>query len=112
MKDLGAMNVEQLLAVKAKVEAEITSKIEIERKRLMSSLRKLDALASDRPGAQRPLRVRPNVNDKRRLPVRYRNPLNAKETWAGRGLKPRWLATALKDGKKKLSDFAVERKQT
>ncbi len=112
MKDLGAMNVEQLLAVKAKVEAEITSKIEIERKRLMSSLRKLDALASDRPVAQRPLRVRPNLNGKRRLPVRYRNPLNVKETWAGRGLKPRWLATALKDGKKKLSDFAVERKQT
>ena len=111
MKDLGTMNVEQLLAVKAKVEAEIASKIDVERKRLMSSLRKLDALASDRPAFQRPAKKRPDVNGKRRLPVRYRNPLNAKETWAGRGLKPRWLATALKDGKKKLVDFAVDRKQ-
>lgn len=111
MKDLGAMNVEQLLAVKAKVEAEIASKIDVERKRLMSSLRKLDALASDRPVTKRPPRTRPDAKGKRRLPVRYRNPLNAKETWAGRGLKPRWLAAALKDGKKKLADFAVDRKQ-
>lgn len=111
MKNLGAMNVEQLLAVKARVEAEIASKIGLERKRLMSSLRKLDALASDRPVAQRPSQARPATNGKRRLPVRYRNPLNAKETWAGRGLKPRWLATALKDGKKKLADFAVDRNQ-
>lgn len=29
-----------------------------------------------------------------------------KETWSGRGLRPRWLAKALADGKK-LEDFAV-----
>jgi len=43
----------------------------------------------------------------RKLPVRFRNPNNRKETWAGRGLKPRWLTAALKGSKKKLSDFAV-----
>jgi len=31
---------------------------------------------------------------------KYRNPANPAETWAGRGLKPRWLAAALKSGKK------------
>jgi DNA-binding protein H-NS len=39
--------------------------------------------------------------------VKYRNPANAKETWAGRGNRPRWLVAALKGGKKKLLDFEV-----
>jgi DNA-binding protein H-NS len=38
---------------------------------------------------------------------KYRNPENPAETWAGRGLKPRWLAPALKSGKK-LEDFSIE----
>jgi DNA-binding protein H-NS len=37
---------------------------------------------------------------------KYRNPENPGETWAGRGLKPRWLAAALKSGKK-LEDFSI-----
>ena len=35
---------------------------------------------------------------------KYRNPENPTETWAGRGLQPRWLAAAIKSGKK-LEDF-------
>lgn len=110
MKNLASMNVEQLLAVKAKVEAAIASKIVQERKQLTASLRRLDALASNGNGAHRPSAADRRVSDKHRLPIRYRNPLNAKETWAGRGLKPRWLKAALKGGKKKLSDFAVSHK--
>ena len=37
---------------------------------------------------------------------KYRNPENPAETWAGRGLKPRWLTAAIKSGKK-LEDFAI-----
>jgi DNA-binding protein H-NS len=37
---------------------------------------------------------------------KYRNPENPAETWAGRGLKPRWLTTAIKAGKK-LEDFSI-----
>src|SRR4029077_2466086 len=37
---------------------------------------------------------------------KYRNPDNPSETWAGRGLKPRWLAAALKAGKK-LEYFSI-----
>jgi DNA-binding protein H-NS len=43
----------------------------------------------------------------RKLPIRFRNPKNPRETWAGRGLRPRWLTAALKGRGKKLSDFAV-----
>jgi DNA-binding protein H-NS len=38
---------------------------------------------------------------------KYRDPENPAETWAGRGLKPRWLAAALKSGKE-LEDFSIE----
>jgi DNA-binding protein H-NS len=37
---------------------------------------------------------------------KYRNPENPAETWAGRGLRPRWLVAAMKGGKK-LEDFAI-----
>jgi DNA-binding protein H-NS len=44
----------------------------------------------------------------RRGPVapKYRNPENPAETWAGRGLKPRWLAAAIKGGKEQ-DDFLI-----
>ena len=37
---------------------------------------------------------------------KYRNPENPAETWAGRGLKPRWLVAAVKSGKKP-EDFLI-----
>jgi DNA-binding protein H-NS len=37
---------------------------------------------------------------------KYRNPENPTETWAGRGLKPRWLTATIKSGKK-LEDFLI-----
>jgi DNA-binding protein H-NS len=37
---------------------------------------------------------------------KYRNPDNDNETWAGRGLKPRWLTAAIKSGKK-VEDFLI-----
>ena len=37
---------------------------------------------------------------------KYRNPADRKETWSGRGLRPRWLVAAMKGGKK-LEDFAI-----
>ena len=60
-----------------------------------------------RPVATKKLgRAKPALKG-RKLPVRYRNPKNRKETWAGRGLKPRWLVAVLKSRKNKLADFAV-----
>ena len=41
-----------------------------------------------------------------RLEAKYRNPDNALETWAGRGLKPRWLKKLLRQGRK-LEDLAI-----
>jgi DNA-binding protein H-NS len=39
---------------------------------------------------------------------KYRNPKNRIETWAGRGATPRWMAAAIKAGKKK-EDFLIHK---
>lgn len=38
---------------------------------------------------------------------KYRNPANAKETWAGRGKQPRWLSAETAKGRK-LEDFLIK----
>jgi DNA-binding protein H-NS len=102
------MNVDELLAVKVKIEAAIASRIEMERKRLTASLQRLEAIAEK--SMKTPGKSHGSGSAKRKiLPAKYRNPNNPKQTWAGRGLKPRWLVAALKDGKKKMSDFAIDR---
>lgn len=41
-----------------------------------------------------------------KVPPKYRNPANVKETWTGRGKQPRWLAELTAKGKK-LEDFLI-----
>jgi DNA-binding protein H-NS len=42
----------------------------------------------------------------RKIKAKYRGPKG--ETWAGRGVKPRWLVAAIKGGKK-LDDFLIDK---
>lgn len=105
MKQLNSMNFDELLALRAKVEAIITARVEQERKRLTASLERLNAI---RPGSSASVKRGTRGPAKgKKLTAKYRNPENASEVWAGRGNRPRWLAAALKGGRKKLSDFAV-----
>ena len=106
MKQLSSMDFDELLALKQKVEGVLASRVEQERSRLTKSLQRLDSLAL--PSVRRQRKRVANGHDKpMTLAVKYRNPANRKETWAGRGNRPRWLVAALKGGKKKLADFAV-----
>lgn len=43
-----------------------------------------------------------------KVPPKYRNPANTKETWSGRGKQPLWLADQVKKGKK-LEDFLIKK---
>jgi DNA-binding protein H-NS len=45
-----------------------------------------------------------------KVPPKYRNPANPKETWTGRGKQPRWMA-ALVAGGKKPEDFLIKPKK-
>src|SRR5690606_38973315 len=44
----------------------------------------------------------------RKVPPKYRNPANPKETWTGRGKQPRWLAAYTAKGKK-VEDFLIKK---
>jgi DNA-binding protein H-NS len=97
--NLKSMSIDKLSKLRSQIDAAISSKVIEARRAVQSQLGKLDRLSTNglrsKGGG-----VRGPVAPK------YRNPANPAETWAGRGLKPRWLAAALRSGKK-LEDFSI-----
>lgn len=98
---LKTMPIAKLQNLKSKIEAAINAKVTERRRELETELSKLarfggagKAVKSGRGGPKAP------------VAPKYRNPENPAETWAGRGLTPRWLAAAIKSGKK-LDDFLI-----
>jgi DNA-binding protein H-NS len=104
MLKVKSMAFDELLMAKGKIETEIELRSARERSRLIDAIGKLRGIATVKSGEA--LHARPHALKGRKLPPRYRNPKNRKETWAGRGNRPRWLVAALKGGKK-LEAFAV-----
>ncbi len=102
---LKSMSIEKLSKLQAEVEAALSAKVVEERRELEAKLIQLSRLGD---GHVRVRGVRGGGRTGARGPVapKYRNPENPSETWAGRGLKPRWLSAAMKSGKK-LEDFAI-----
>jgi DNA-binding protein H-NS len=99
--NLKSMSVDMLSRLRGQVDAALHARVIEERRTLQNELGKLERLGTNG------LRVK-GGRDGLRGPVapKYRNPDNPAETWAGRGLKPRWLAAALNSGKK-LEDFSI-----
>src|SRR5215469_15663799 len=93
------MSIDKLSKLRSQIDAVLSSKVIEARRAVQGQLGKLDRL-----GGLRVKGIRGGV----RGPVapKYRNPANPAETWAGRGLKRRWLAAALKSGKK-LEHFSI-----
>ena len=100
---LKTMTIPKLQDLKSQVEAVISAKVTERRRELETEL--FQAWWLYRRGKTR----KPTGKQGRMGPVapKYRNPENPAETWAGRGLKPRWLTAAIKGGKK-LEDFAID----
>src|SRR4029450_12389462 len=104
MLKVKSMAFDELLMAKGKIETEIELRSARERSRLIEAIAKLRTGATAKSTTAR--HTRPHALKGKKLPPRYRNPKNRKETWAGRGNRPRWLAAALKGGKK-LEQFAI-----
>jgi DNA-binding protein H-NS len=99
---LRTMSVDKLVTLRGQVEAELNAKVVAQRRMLESELSKL---AQFNGGSGRG--VRRGVHGLRgKVEPKYRNPENPDETWAGHGLKPRWLTAALKTGHK-VEDFSI-----
>ena len=99
---LKTMTIAKLRDLKSQVEAAISAKVSERRQELESELSKLDGHSG---GARRGRPVG-RGGPRGAVAPKYRNPENPAETWAGRGLRPRWLVAALKGGKK-VEDFAI-----
>jgi DNA-binding protein H-NS len=96
-----SMSIEKLAKLKDQVESALSSKVAETRRILQSNLTKLTGFGrASMRGAARG-----------KVAPKYRNPDSPSETWAGRGLKPRWLAAALKAGKK-LEYFSIAEGRT
>jgi DNA-binding protein H-NS len=93
------MSVDKLSKLRDQIDAALTSRVADERRALHAELGKLSRFADGR------MRFK-GVGGRGAVPPKYRNPDNPTETWAGRGLKPRWFAAALKSGKK-LDQFVI-----
>ena len=100
---LKSMSIEKLVALKGQVEAMLSSKILEQRRALESELSKLGRFQG---GNGRAKSVFGRGGARGAVAPKYRNPENPAETWAGRGLKPRWLSAAIKGGKKQ-DDFLI-----
>jgi DNA-binding protein H-NS len=95
---LKSLSIERLVALKEQVEAALSSKVFEQRKALESSLSKLGRFQGEKSSK--------SARGYGAVAPKYRNPDNPAETWAGRGLKPRWLTAAIKSGKK-VEDFLI-----
>lgn len=104
MLNVKSMTFDKLLVARGKIDAEIELRSAKERSRLIEAIDELRTISSAKSRAR--LHARPHALKGRKLPALYRNPKNPKETWAGRGNRPRWLVAALKRGKK-LEAFAI-----
>ena len=91
--NLKSMSINKLSKLREQVEAALSARVIEERRNLQSQLGRLSHLSGSGPKGVR-------GGPRGAVAPKYRNPENATETWAGRGLKPRWLAAALKSGKK------------
>jgi DNA-binding protein H-NS len=100
--NLKSMSIDALIGLRGKIDAVLSTKVADERRTLESELAKLSRV--DMGGGRSKGAFGRGVRGK--VAPKYRNPENPGETWAGRGLKPRWLAAALKSGKK-LDDFVI-----
>jgi len=98
---LKAMSLAKLSKLKEQVETVLRTKVADERRVVEERLGQLNRLGLN--GGRGKATGR---GSRGAIAPKYRNPENHAETWAGRGLKPRWLAAALKSGKK-LEDFTI-----
>lgn len=96
------MSIDQLVALREQVNETLGARVTDQRRALEAELSKLNRFQGGSAGSK--LGARRGA--KAPVAPKYRNPENPSETWAGRGLRPRWLSAAIKMGKK-VDDFLI-----
>jgi DNA-binding protein H-NS len=94
------MDVDALLALRADVESLLAERADD----LQRQIALLGGSPNKRPGRPAGGAVRASTLKGSKVPPKYRGP--AGETWAGRGVKPRWLTALLGEGHS-IEEFSV-----
>jgi DNA-binding protein H-NS len=102
--NLKSMSIDRLIGLRQKVDAALGNKVVDQRRTLESELSRLTRFQAGAGGFKTVF----GRGARRPVAPKYRSPENPSETWAGRGLKPRWLSTALKAGHK-IEEFLIAR---
>lgn len=103
---LESMPFDELLSLRDRLDQLISQRISAEERELQQRLTRLKMLKGSAYSQSSEPKQKPEELGERKLPIRYRNPADPSQAWAGRGLQPKWLKQALKSGKK-ISDFLV-----
>jgi DNA-binding protein H-NS len=93
------MSIAKLRHLRGKVDAAIEQKIATRRHELETELSRLE-----RVGGHRSRRIGRRGGRFGPVAPKYCNPKDPPQTWAGRGLQPRWLKAAIKSGKSYIWD--------
>ena len=107
---LAKMNYSQLLELRKIVDEAIERRHNEERQELTNRLSKIAKLIGsdvDAPATKPTRSKRASPIKGKKVKPKYRNPEQRKETWAGRGRQPLWLAHELSKGKK-LESFLIQ----
>jgi DNA-binding protein H-NS len=101
---LANMTIEALIALRDNADRIIRTRAKSERKALEKQLSRLSGYVGI--SARRERKRRGSSLKGGKVAPKYRNPANKSETWAGRGVRPRWLQTALRNGHR-IEEFAI-----
>jgi DNA-binding protein H-NS len=108
--DLSKLSIEELETLVKDAQAEITSRREAERERVLGQMRELAATLGltleDVGRLERGKGGAAKAAASGSVAPKYRHPSDPNLTWSGRGKRPTWIAEALAAGKS-LEDLAV-----
>jgi DNA-binding protein H-NS len=109
--DLGAMSVDEMWRLHEQIGQVLSVRLTSEMRELEKRLTQLRRENEKRSVSTEPTAV---PRERRRYPrvyPKYRNPNEPSETWSGRGKQPRWLAAALKTGRR-IEEFMISKPET
>jgi DNA-binding protein H-NS len=107
--NLEVMSVDDLWSLHEEISGILSARITSEKRELEKRLAVLNRGRGVIEGEDGRQSYNANGEPRRKYPrvfPKYRNPQIPHETWSGRGKQPRWLAAALKTGRK-MEDFMI-----
>lgn len=117
--DLEAMSIDDLWSLHERISGILSARITSEKRELEKRLAILNKGRDRVETGESSQSFNANGKIRRKYPrvfPKYRNPQAPSETWSGRGKQPRWLASAIKNGRKiddfKIGDSSKGRRQT